>query len=127
MVYYALSSFPGEAGGNAFDISNHYDAVLRTAEQEQRLGWSALASVDAQHPVVRVSTADGTALRSANVRAVALRPVGPDQRTDLAFFAAPDGRYVADAALPGVGRWDLSLTIEQGGRTIHVTRRVVIQ
>ncbi len=127
MIYCALHSFPGEAGGNAFDVSNHYDSVMHTAEQERQLGWAAATRMQGTRPVLLVTVADGAPLAGAVVRAAALRPVGPENRTTLDFAADKAGRYVATAALPGLGRWDLHITVSQGGKNLHVTRRVLAQ
>jgi nitrogen fixation protein FixH len=127
MVYDALHSFPGEAGGNAFDISNHYDAVLQTAEREAQLGWAATANVDRGVARVQVAAAGGTSRVDASVIGFAVRPVGPEQRTPLAFRADRGGEFTALTKLPGIGRWDLSLTISAGGRDMHVTRRVTVR
>jgi nitrogen fixation protein FixH len=127
MVYDALHSFPGEAGGNAFDISNHYDAVLQTAEREAQLGWTATANIDHGLPRVQVAAAGGTPLAGASIIGVAVRPVGPEQRTPLAFRADQGGVFTALTKLPGIGRWHLSLTISAGGHDMHVTRRVTVQ
>jgi nitrogen fixation protein FixH len=127
MVYDALHSFPGEAGGNAFDISNHYDTVLQTAAREAQLGWTATATIDQGTAVVQVAAAGGAPLAGASVVGVAVRPVGPEQRTPLAFGAGQGGVFTALTSLPGIGRWDLSLIIRAGGRDLHVTRRVTVQ
>ena len=44
MVYAALHSFPGKAGDEGFDLSNHYDAVL---ERERARGGAWLDSAGA--------------------------------------------------------------------------------
>ena len=40
LVYAALYSFPGKAGDEGFDLSNHYDAVLERGQREAALGWT---------------------------------------------------------------------------------------
>jgi nitrogen fixation protein FixH len=127
MVYDALHSFPGEAGGNAFDISNHYDAVLQAAEREAQLGWTVTAKTERGQVLVQLFSAGGTNLAGASLQGLARRPVGPEQRTALNFHPAGSGVFAADAPLPGAGRWDLSLTAIASGHTLHVTRRVTVQ
>src|ERR1039457_524351 len=52
MMWAALSTFPGAAGSDGFDLSNNYDKVLDRVAQQQALGWTVQASVAADaHPL----------------------------------------------------------------------------
>jgi nitrogen fixation protein FixH len=126
MVYFALHTFPGEAGGNAFDVSNHYDAVLQTSAREASLGWTAIAKAVDRRPAIWVAQQDTTPLAGATVHGVATRPVGPETRTALSFAPGDNGAFTAAQSLDK-GRWDLSLTITQGVHAMHVTRRILVQ
>lgn len=127
MIAYALNTFPGEVGGNAFDISNHYDAVLQAAEVSARTGWDVTADADQRRAVVRVTGPGANRLTGALLHGVASRPLGPAERTVLAFSQMPSGEFLAVGALPSGGQWDLLLTVEQGGHRLHVTRRLVVR
>jgi nitrogen fixation protein FixH len=127
MIFYAMNSFPGAVGDNAFDISNSYDRLTRNAEQQARLGWLVVVESADARPIVHAQDRAGAALGSAIVSGMARRPVGPAQQTALTFARAPDGRFVANAALAGVGQWDLSLLVEQDGKQLRVTRRLVLR
>jgi nitrogen fixation protein FixH len=126
MVYFALHTFPGEAGGNAFDISNHYDSVLQAAAKETAPGWSAIAKAVDHRPVIWITQVDTSPLAGATVRGSAVRPVGPEQRTALTFTAGDGGAFRAEQTL-APGRWDVALIIAQGSHTLHLTRRIVVQ
>lgn len=126
MVYYALTTFPGQAGNDGFTLSNSYEGLLTQAEQEGALGWNVAASADAGKPVIRISLPDGKTLNGGRLHGVAVRPLGPEQRTDLAFRQGPDGSFRADQTLLEAGAWDLMMVAEQGGHRLHVTRRVVL-
>jgi hypothetical protein len=53
MVYTALSSFPGIAGTDGFDLSNGYGRVLQAAAQQSALGWRIESGLDeTRHPLL---------------------------------------------------------------------------
>jgi nitrogen fixation protein FixH len=129
MVYVALHSFPGAAEGDeGFALSNHYDVVLERAQREAALGWTLAAQADeAGRAVVTLADRSGVALHGAAVGATAERPLGPPEARALTFHEVALGRYVADAALPMKGQWELTLTASEQGQTMAVTRRVIVQ
>ena len=128
MVAFAIGTFPGKAGSDGFDLSNHYDRVLETAERQAALGWKLDATLDAAgRPVVTLTDRAGTPLSHAGVEAVAERPLGEPERARLALHAAGTGRYVAQTPLPGPGQWDLTLSATAVGHTVAATRRVVVR
>ena len=127
MVFAALHSFPGQAGQEDFELSNHYDAVLAREQREAALGWSVVAEADATgRTEVRLAGRDGAPLRGASVMASAERPLGAPERQSLAFSEVAAGRYVADVVLPMPGQWELTLTASFGAATVAATRRVIV-
>ena len=128
MVAFAIGTFPGKAGSDGFDLSNHYDRVLETAERQAALGWKLDATLDAAgRPVVTLTDRAGVPLADARVEIVAQRPLGEADRARLTLRAAGAGRYVAEGALPEPGRWDLTLSATAEGHTVAATRRVVVR
>jgi nitrogen fixation protein FixH len=128
LVYAALYSFPGKAGDEGFDLSNHYDAVLERAQREAALGWTMLAQTDeAGLPMVTLTGRDGSPLRGASVAATAERPLGALATHRLAFHETSPGRYVAGTALTPAGQWDLTLSASTDGRGMTATRRIIVR
>jgi nitrogen fixation protein FixH len=129
MVYAALHSFPGAAGGDeGFELSNHYDAVLAHARHEAALGWAMSAEADDEgRAVVTLLGRDGAPLHNASVNASAARPLGAPQTRTLGFHEAAGGRYVADTTLPVPGQWELTLSASVDGETMAATRRVIVR
>ncbi len=128
MVYAALSSFPGKAGDNEFELSNHYDAVIDHVQREAALGWIVAAQPDAAgRPVVTLTAPGGAPLHGAVVVATAERPLGTAGAQRLGFVEAADGRYVADTVLPLPGQWDLQMTVSAQGHDVVMTRRVYVR
>ena len=132
MVYYALHSFPGAARENAFDVSNRYDAVIAKADREAALGWNVAADATGFHAQVTLTGMDVLHLPLAHIIGSASRPVGPEQATPISFSYVPGSggtkpAFTSHDTLPGKGQWDLTLTVEQGGRTFHTTRRVFVR
>lgn len=127
MVWFALNTFPGQAGSDGFDLSNHYDQVLAQVQREAALGWKLLVLPgDAGRPVLVLTDRSGAPLRDARVEATAERPLGPPETTHLVFRDAGAGRYVADVALTMPGQWELLLSATAQGHAIAATRRIVV-
>jgi nitrogen fixation protein FixH len=127
MVYAALHSFPGQAGDEGFELSNHYDAVLEREQHQAALGWTLMVRTDASgRPEVRLSDRDGAPLRGASVAASAERPLGAPETQSLVFRESDAGRYVVDTALPAAGQWEMTLSASFGGHDITATRRVIV-
>jgi nitrogen fixation protein FixH len=127
LVYAALHSFPGQAGDEGFELSNHYDAVLAREQHEADLGWTVVTRTDAAgRPEVRLTDRDGSPLRGASVAASAERPLGAPETRALVFHEVDDGSYVADVALPTPGQWELTLSASLDGHDIAATRRVIV-
>lgn len=129
MIYSALHTFPGAAGGDeGFALSNNYNAVLDQAQRDAALGWSVQASSDqAGRPVVNLTSRDGRPLHGASIAASAERPLGAPETLRLTFHEAIAGQYVADAALPARGQWDLTLLASSGAQEIAATRRIIVR
>jgi nitrogen fixation protein FixH len=127
MVYDALSTFPGAAGQDGFDLSNQYNHVLATAQQQAGLGWQIETGVTSERfPVLRLTDRTGAPLSATEIKAQAERPVGPVDSTALIFRAIGDGRYQTDTSLFS-GQWDIMLTVQTGGQVYNTTRRLVVK
>jgi nitrogen fixation protein FixH len=126
MVWTALATFPGAASANGFDESNVYNAVIAEAARQKALGWQVEAGMRDGRTAIHLRDRAGRALAGATVAAEARRPLGPSNTTRLSFAPAGDGVYLADAALPLAGQWDLALRIVQGTGTMRLTRRVLV-
>lgn len=128
MVYAALSTFPGNAGSDGFDLSNHYNTIIARMKQQALLGWTLQAQVDAEgHPVVVLLDRTGVALADAEITATAQRPLGDRHSRPEHFSEVSPGHYLGDAALDEQGQWDLELWATAGAKEFTTTRRVVRQ
>jgi nitrogen fixation protein FixH len=127
MVYAAVEGFPGVAGQDGFDLSKRYDKVMAAAAKQAALGWQVDATLgEAGRPVLHVTDQAGAPLSSASVQAEAERPLGPTERTALAFHAVDLSHYEADAAL-APGQWDLLMTVTSGGSRYTTTGRLLVK
>ncbi len=128
MAYTALHTFPGIPGGDGFDLSNHYNAVIERVKQEAALGWDLRADIDPSgRPVVMLADKSGSALSGAGIEATAQRPLGDPRATGPRFSEIAPGRYVAADALEEKGQWELQLTVTAGGHEFVTTRRIVLR
>jgi nitrogen fixation protein FixH len=128
LIYAALSSFPGKAGNEGFELSNQYDAVLDHARRTAELGWTMAARADATgRPEVTLTDRQGSPLIGASVAAAAERPLGDPDARRLVFHETAAGHYVADTALPLPGQWELTLQASADGRALAATRRIIVR
>jgi nitrogen fixation protein FixH len=129
MITAALRTFPGKApGGEGFDLSNRYNAVIDRAHDQAALGWTIGAEADSRGRPVLILTDSGHApLARARIVATANRPVGAAMKTTVEFHETNLGHYAGDAALPAQGQWELLLTIAADGHDIAATRRIVVK
>jgi nitrogen fixation protein FixH len=126
MVYDAVSTFPGAAGTDGFDLSNGYGRVMAAEQRHAALGWQADIQVGADHTaVLRLSERNGTPL-IAMIDAQAERPVGPRDSAKLRFMSQGNGLYQADTPLFS-GQWDIMLAIHANGQSYTMTRRVIVR
>jgi nitrogen fixation protein FixH len=125
MIYDALSTFPGQAGQDGFDLSNEYQRVLATAQQQAALGWHIEVS-GAPIPELHLTDRNGMPLTPTSIDAQVERPVGPTDRMVLNFRPVGDGTFQADSPLPG-GQWEMMLTVRADGRMYSATRRVIVR
>ena len=129
MVTAALHTFPGQApGGEGFDLSNRYNAVMERVRQQSALGLAIAAEADpSAHPVLSLRDAANAPVANAHIVATADRPVGAPQTTDVRFRETSPGRYVGDVSLPARGQWELLFTASAGGHDMTATRRIVVK
>lgn len=127
MVYDAVTTFPGVAGADGFDLSNNYGRVLSAEQRQAALGWTVEAKVGADRfPVLRVTDRAGAPLATVAIDAEAERPVGPKNTTRLSFKPHGEGLYQAETSLFS-GQWDIALTVRSAGQLFTTTRRVVVR
>lgn len=129
MVTFALQTFPGKApGGEGFDLSNRYNAVIARVHDQTALGWTIGAEADRRgHPVLVLTDSDRAPLVHARIAATADRPVGNALTTQVTFAETTPGRYVGDVSLPEPGQWELLLTANVDGHAVTATRRIVVK
>jgi nitrogen fixation protein FixH len=126
LIYYAETTFPGEAISHQFTLANSYGRVLAAEKAQQALGWRLSASLDGRVPVVRIAGHDGSPLANLAVRAIAERPLGPEQRTRLSFNETTPGLYRADLALHEPGNWNLVVQARDAGGTVHEVLHLLV-
>ncbi len=126
LIYYAEATFPGEAISHQFTLANNYGRVLAAEKAQQALGWRISATLDGHVPVVRIAGREGGPLANLVVRAIAARPLGPEQRTRLSFIETTRGAYRADLALNEPGNWDLVVLARGPGGTVHEVLHLMV-
>jgi nitrogen fixation protein FixH len=126
MAYSALHTFPGNAGSDGFDLSNHYNAIIERMKQEAGLGWAVQAEVDqAGHPVVVLTDRSDVALAGAEIEATAQRPLGDRHARQVRFAEVSPGHYHGDVTLDEKGQWELEIWANVDGKEFSTTRRIM--
>lgn len=129
MATTALRTFPGQApGGEGFDLSNRYNAVMDRVQREAAVGWTIGADADRRgHPVLILTGANHAPLAHAHIAAMADRPLGAPRTTPVVFTETTPGRYVGDVSLPEPGQWEIRFTASADGHDLTATRRIVVK
>jgi nitrogen fixation protein FixH len=110
MARYASSTFGGVVVENSYVASQKFNGWLGEARAQERLGWSATATREADGRL-RVS-AQGPG-PGAIVTALARHPLGRQPDRALALERGSDGSYLSRGTLPE-GRWTLHLELREG-------------
>ena len=127
MIWAAMSTFPGAAGPDGFDLSNEYNKVLRAEAQERALGWHVALRLEGGNRLgLDLTGPGGMVLPGAVPTAVAERPVGPKQERAIVFRAVGPGHFVAAQPLRR-GRWDVLLTVRAAGHVFTTARRIIAE
>ncbi len=126
MIYYAESTFPGQAISHEFTLANDYGQVLAAEKAQQALGWKLTASLDGHVPVLRIVGRGQAPLAGLVVRAIAERPLGPEHRTSMQFREIAPATYRADTALAEPGNWQLVVMARNAGGTVHEAFRLLV-
>jgi nitrogen fixation protein FixH len=126
MAYSALHTFPGEAGNDGFDLSNHYNTIIDRVQQEARLGWAVRSTVDdADHPLITLTDRTPAPLAGAKIEATAQRPLGDRHMRQVRFTEVSPGNYRGDVALDEKGQWQLEIWVSADGHQFSTTRRIM--
>jgi nitrogen fixation protein FixH len=131
-VFFALDTWTGLTTDHAYDEGIAYNKALAAVAEQQALGWKTafeLKDSGAQRGrlALAIKDHDGRVLSGGKVAAHFIRPTseGHDFVVDLA--PAPDGRYVADIAMPLPGQWDVEIDVSHPQGDYRITRRVIIK
>ena len=126
MIWAALSTFPGQAGQDGYDLSNDYNQVLRAAARQRALGWHVVLRLDAAHRLtLRLAGPDGRPLVATAAVAEAERPVGPRQVHRFVLIPVAPGHYRAGGPLPR-GQWQVALRLRAAGQDYSEQHRMIV-
>ena len=114
MATLAVRGFGGVVVPNSYVASQEFNGWLEAVERQEALGWSVgMSRSDNGHLVVETAAVPD----DASVVAVARRPLGKPETTQLRFIEATPGNHVSLEPLQP-GRWIVRLTLASpDGRT----------
>lgn len=112
MARMALSTFGGTVVDNSYVASQNYNRWLAASDKQDKLGWTAKATLNADRIVVIDVQQNGQPLQGVTAIGDALHPLGRAVDQPLAFDAMPDGTLRSTTALP-TGRWNVQISLRQ--------------
>ena len=127
MVYYALSTFPGEEVDHPYEVGVNYNQQLEAARAQDKLGWKVSASVSPvangeARIVVDARDSANQAITGLQVAVSLESPVDRARDHKAALAADGDGAYSASApATPG--RWDLVIVARDSSGALKFLSR----
>ncbi len=125
MAVLATRTYPGDVGSDGFTLSNRYNEVIKASRAARSLGWTVAVDLRGDTPHVLPRDRNGAPLVGAQVRLSARRPLGDVTAIELPVHADAAGGFLATAALPEAGQWDLTATVTAAGATETITQRIV--
>jgi nitrogen fixation protein FixH len=132
MIWIAFATWTGLTTVGAYQKGLAYNRVLAAAKAQEALGWRVdlnLAATDGRLAVLNLTLADrfGDLIEDAQVTAAFVRPTQAGHDLELTVPHTHAGVYAAQAALPFAGAWELHLTIQSGGDTYLMRRRIYLR
>ncbi|GAB5349723.1 FixH family protein [Alteriqipengyuania sp. 357] len=112
MASLATSGFGGVVVKNSYVASQNYNQWLEEAREQEATGWTMSAT---REPDGAIAVATEGAPQSAELSAVARRPLGERGVRALPFVRDGENRFVSTVPLDE-GRWTLRLALEDGAR-----------
>lgn len=118
MARFAVGTFGGTVVDNSYVASQKFNGWLEQARAQEALGWETRIGLDeTRHALIEIAH-DGKPLAGVAASGIAAHPLGREPSIAMDFIATAPGRLRASRPLPA-GRWQLHLTIAQGGREIR--------
>lgn len=104
----ARRTFGGAISENGYVASQNYNRWIRESEAQDRLGWTAQATMQGDRLLVEIGGVD-----QATVSVIARHPLGLAPERSIAMRALGAREFISSEAMP-VGRWKLHIDIAKG-------------
>ena len=132
MIWIAFATWTGLETEGAYQKGLAYNRSLAAARAQDALGWRVdldLAATGGRLAVLELTLADryGDLIEDGRVTTKFVRPTQAGHDLELTVPHTHAGVYVAQAALPFAGLWELHLTIQSGGDTYLMRRRIYLK
>lgn len=114
-VVYAVSTFNGDAGGNAYQRGLDYNAVIEAARAQEALGWlHRIEAGTAGQISVALKDRSGAPITGLTISGEITRPVDDRFTRPLVLTEVQHGLYAANAGSLDAGNWIITLTATRG-------------
>ena len=131
LIVFALSSWTGFDGADAYRRGVHYNNALAAAAHQAQLGWhSHIAFADKGGHAGRVEfalTDRGDApVRHAAVKAIIVRPTAAGHDFTETLAESAPGRYAATVEFPLAGQCEVRVLAETAGTRYAAVARIMV-
>lgn len=135
-MFSAIHTFSGLSTEQAYDKGLKYNEEIEAAKQQQALGWSVTAEVNArarseQAPhaadiVVTILDKDGKPVTGLDVKAAFVRPTSEGHDSGAMLSEQGAGRYVISPALSLGGQWEMTVSAHRGNLNYRFAQRIYL-
>ena len=135
MAYIAVGSWTGIETEHAFQKGQEFNQHLAQKSAQNELGWVAETKFthapttdNPRAGMLRLSYIDagGHGVDGLTIEALAVRPTHEGYDRQLTFVARGEGIYVAPAALPLSGQWELRIASKRDKDVFKLRQRIQV-
>ncbi len=135
-MYSAIHTFTGLSTEQAYDKGLRYNEEIAQAKQQEKLGWTVTSEVRAKESadkarhsadiVVTFLDRDGKPVTGLSGNAAFVRPTSEGHDSAVSLAEQGQGRYLAAAALPLGGQWQLEVIARRGDLSYQFAQRIYL-
>ncbi|MDT9598511.1 FixH family protein [Sphingosinicella rhizophila] len=123
MATIATRTFGGTVVDNSYVAGRSFNAWLKAARAQEKLGWTSRVALDERRLVAVAVLEQGSPPEGLVASGLARHPLGRESDIALRFRPTGVGNFRSDQPLPR-GRWLLHLELRRGGDTVRLIESV---
>lgn len=120
MAWFATNSFGGTVVENSYVASQQFNGWLEAARIQERLGWQAEMTLDAER-YVKLVVVSGSGSHGFAASGTAHHPLGREKDIPMVFVRGADGVLRSRNALPP-GRWMARIAVQRDDQMMKLAQ-----